>query len=44
MTGFDEEAKSAILAAMTEDGVKTDARLMSRIITLEFAAVLDYIK
>ena len=41
MTGFDEEAKSAILAAMTEDGVKTDARLMSRIITLAFAAELD---
>ena len=44
MTGFDEEAKSALLAAMTEDGVKTDARLMSRIITLAFAAELEYMK
>ena len=44
MTGFDDEAKRAILAAMTEDGVKTDARLMSRIITLAFAAELEYMK
>lgn len=44
MTGFDEEAKSAILTAMKEDGVKTDARLMSRIITLAFAAELEYMK
>ena len=44
MTGFDDEAKSAILAAMKEDGVKTDARLMSRIITWAVAAELEYMK